>query len=235
MPRYGVGDRFELRLGYNFETGPASEVAEGDIAGNFGINAEQPVLYGFKSAVTRQDPTSRLMPRSALLAQGHTPIGSAEGRTQMPPGYVRGWVLPNGWTFDQAVRFATDREGADGYTLRAPSTVLRIPLGREKRWFTHLEYFGIMTQAKDHDFSKQFVDTGLHYLVTPNFAVGSVVAFGLNDQTRGVFVNAGFGVRFGIERPYGVASSSTNRRLGGVQHKGRSQAVPHRPGSSDDF
>ncbi len=52
--RYGIGDRLELRLGYNFETGRASEVAEGDIAGNFGINAEQQIFYGFKYAVTRR-------------------------------------------------------------------------------------------------------------------------------------------------------------------------------------
>jgi hypothetical protein len=194
--RYGVGDRLELRFGYNYELGRASEVAEGDIAGNFGINAEQQVLYGFKYAVMRQGSGFRLTPHSAFLTQAHTPIGSVEGRTQMRLGYAWGWVLPNGWTLDQAFRFGTDREGADGYTLWAPSTVLRIPLGREKRWFTHVEYFGIMSQAKERDFSKQFIDTGLHYFATPNFEVGGVVAFGINDQTRGVFVNVGFGIRF---------------------------------------
>jgi Putative MetA-pathway of phenol degradation len=194
--RYGVGDRFELRFGYNYEIGRASETAEGDIAGNFGINAEQQVLYGFKYAVTRGKSRRRLTPHSAFLAQAHTPIGSVEGQTQMRLGYAWGWVLPNSWTFDQAVRFGTDREKADGYTLWAPSAMLRIPLGREKRWFTHVEYFGVMSQAKEHDFSKQFIDTGLHYFITPNFEVGGVVAFGINDQTRGVLVNAGFGVRF---------------------------------------
>lgn len=194
--RYGVGDRLELRLGYNFETGPASEVAEGDIAGNFGINAEQQVLYGFKYAVTRQRPEYRLMPHSAFLAQAHTPVGSIKGQSQMRLGYVWGWALPNGWTFDSAFRFGTDREGEDGYTLWAPSMVLRVPLGREKRWFTHVEYFGIMSKAKESDFSKQFIDTGLHYFITPNFEVGTVVAFGINDQTRGILANVGFGVRF---------------------------------------
>jgi hypothetical protein len=194
--RYGIGDRFELRLGYNYEVGRAAEVAEGDIAGNFGINAEQQMLYGFKCALTRQRPDSRLLPNSAFLAQGHTPIGSIEGRTQMRLGYVWGWVLPNDWTFDSAIRFGTDREGGDGYTLWAPSTVLKVPFGRDKRWFTHVEYFGVMSQAKENDFSKQFIDTGLHYLITPNFEVGSIVAFGINDQTRGILVNVGFGIRF---------------------------------------
>jgi hypothetical protein len=194
--RYGIGDRLELRLGYNFETGRKSQQDEGDIVGNFGINAEQQIFYGFKYAVTRQQPGFRFMPNSAVLAQAHTPVGSVEHLTQARAGYVWGWVLPNGWTFDQAVRFGTDREGHDGYTLWAPSSVLRIPLGREKRWFTHVEYFGIMSQAKEHDFSKQFIDTGLHYFITPNFEVGTIVAFGINDQTHGVLVNAGFGIRF---------------------------------------
>jgi hypothetical protein len=194
--RYGIGDRLELRLGYNYEVGRASEVAEGDLAGNFGIDAEQQIFYGFKYAVTRQKSRFRLMPHSAFLAQAHTPIGSIERQTQMRLGYAWGWALPNGWTLDQGVRFGTDRDGPDGYTLWAPSTVLRIPLGREKRWFTHVEYFGIMTQSKEHDFSKQFIDTGLHYFITPNFEVGSIVAFGINDQTRGVLVNVGFGLRF---------------------------------------
>jgi hypothetical protein len=194
--RYGVGDRLELRFGYNYELGRASEVAEGDIAGNFGINAEQQVLYGFKYAVTRQKSRSRFTPHSAFLAQAHTPIGSIQGQTQIRLGYAWGWVLSNGWTLDQAIRFGTDREGRDNYNLWAPSTVLRIPLGREKRWFTQVEYFGVMTQGKAPDFSKQFIDTGLHYFITPNFEVGSVVAFGINDQTRGVLVNSGFGIRF---------------------------------------
>ena len=191
-----MGDRLELRFGYNDELGRASEVAEGDIAGNFGINAEQQVLYGFKYAVTRRNARYRFLPNGAFLAQAHTPIGSVEGQTQMRLGYAWGWILPNGWALDQGVRSATDREGRDGYTLWAPSTVLPYPLGREKRWFTRVEYFGIMTQAKERDFSKQFIDTGLHYFITPNFEVGSIVAFGINDQTRGVLVNAGFGIRF---------------------------------------
>jgi hypothetical protein len=131
--RYGIGDRLELRLGYNYEIGRASNVAEGDIASNFGINAEQQILYGFKYALTRQRPESRFMPNSAFLAQGNTPIGSVEGQTQIRLGYALGWVLPNGWTFDQGLRFGTDREGRDASTLWAPSAVLRIPLGREKR------------------------------------------------------------------------------------------------------
>ena len=53
-----------------------------------------------------------------------------------------------------------------------------------------------MTQGKGAEFSKQFIGTGLHYFITPNFEVGSIVAFGINEQSQGVLVNVGFGIRF---------------------------------------
>lgn len=194
--RYGIGDRLELRLGYNIELGRASEVGEGNIAGNFGINAEQQMLYGFKYAMTRQREGLPWLPHSAVLAQAHTPISSKESQTQGRFGYVWGYVLPNGWTFDQAMRAGTDREGEDGYTVWAPSAVLRIPFGRERKWFTHVEYFGVMSQAREKPFSFQFIDTGLHYFLTPNWEIGSIVAFGINDQSRGIIINFGTGFRF---------------------------------------
>jgi len=194
--RIGLTDRFEARLGYNFETGPETESAEGDIVGGFGANAEQQAYYGFKYQVTRRRPEYRLLPDSAFLIQGHTPIGSIEGQSQIRLGYAWGWELPNGWQFDQAIRFGTDREHEDHYNLWAPSVVLKIPLVESRRWFTQIEYFSVMSDGREVDFSKQFIDTGLHFLPTPNFEIGGVVAFGINEQTRGILLNFGFGYRF---------------------------------------
>ncbi|MBI1324670.1 hypothetical protein GC170_15995 [bacterium] len=194
--RIGLTERFEARIGYNFETGPETEAAEGDVVGGFGANAEQQVLYGFKYQVTRRNREYRLMPDSAFLIQGHTPIGSLEGQTQVRLGYSWGWELPRGMQFDQAIRFGTDREFDDRYNLWAPSAVLRIPLVESRRWFTQIEYFSIMSDGREIDFSKQFIDTGLHYLPTPNFEIGGIVAFGINEQTRGILINFGFGYRF---------------------------------------
>jgi hypothetical protein len=44
--------------------------------------------------------------------------------------------------------------------------------------------------------TRKNIGTGLHYFITPNYEVGSLVAFGLNEQTHGVLVNVGFGIRF---------------------------------------
>ena len=104
--RYGIGDRLELRLGYNYETGRASRVAEGDIAGNFGINAEQQILYGFKYAVTRAEPRipphasqcfPRAGPHAGRLGRGPDPdparlrlgLGLAQRLDVRPGGPVR--------------------------------------------------------------------------------------------------------------------------------------------------
>ena len=195
--RYGIGDRLELRLGYNFETGRASEVAEGDIAGNFGINAEQQIFYGFKYAVTRQRPEFRLMPHSAFLAQAHTPVGSVEGQTQIRLGYVWGWILPNGWTFDQAVRFGTDREGTR--RLHPLGTLDRAadPAGPREA-LVHARRV-----LRDHDTGARSTtsrsSSSTRACTTSSRRTSrsaAIVAFGINEQTRGVLVNVGFGIRF---------------------------------------
>jgi hypothetical protein len=195
--RYGLTDRLELRFGYNYETSPSNRDAiEGDIAGNFGINAQQQIYYGFKYQVSRQLEENPWKPNSAFLFQLHTPIASEQTRTQIRLGYALGWTLPNGWAVDTGFRYGTDRELGYNYTLWAPSTALKIPLGRRKRWYTQVEYFGIMSEFRPKNFSKQFVDTGLHYFITPNWEIGASVSFGINEQTQGTMVNAGMGIQF---------------------------------------
>lgn len=194
--RVGLTERFEARLGYNFESGRQANSPEGDLASNFGINAQQQFFYGFKFQTTTADKNNKIIPESAFLLHGNTPVGSVEGHSQIRLGYSWSWVLSNGWTLEQAIQYGTDREENDCYSLWAPSTVLRIPLDDEKRWFTQIEYFGVMSQNREVDFSKQFIDTGLHYLITPNLEVGGYVAMGINQQSRGALVNFGVGYRY---------------------------------------
>ncbi len=195
--RYGLTDRLELRLGYNYETTPTyRDAIEGDIAGNFGINAEQQIYYGWKYQVSRQQKETPWQPTSAFLFQFHTPIASEETHTQIRLGYALGWTLPNGWIVDTGFRYGTDREHSDKYTLWAPSSVLKIPFGRRNRWYTQFEYFSILSEFRPHNFSKQFVDTGLHYFITPDWEIGATISFGINEQTRGTLLSAGMGIQF---------------------------------------
>jgi hypothetical protein len=193
LMRLGIGDRFELRLGWNYESGRERLPAAGNIAGFFGANAQQQIYYGFKAAVTRQ---SGWLPGSAFLAQGHTPTGGHQSVTQPRIGYVLGWTLPNRWNFDAGFRFGTDDDEGHPYVLWAPSVVLKIPLTPSERLFTHVEYFGIITNGKQEDVSMHFVDTALHYLITPNLEIGAIVAFGPRSHGLDIVTNVGIGVRF---------------------------------------
>lgn len=191
--RYGIGKRFELRLGWNYETGRERLPDAGDIASFFGANAEQQIYYGFKAAVTEQ---SAWIPGSAFLAQGHTPTGGPQSATQLRLGCVVGWQLPNRWDFDAALRFGTDKDHEGGYQMWAPSAVLKIPLTSSYRWWTHVEYFGVVTQGKENDTSVHFVDLGLHHLITSNIEIGAIVAFGPHSGGLNLVTNFGIGMRF---------------------------------------
>jgi hypothetical protein len=193
LMRYGIGDRFELRLGWNYEAGRERVPGGGTIAGFFAANAEQQLYYGFKTVVSKQ---SGWVPGSAFFLQGHTPTGGPQSVSQLRTGYVLGWTLPNRWDFDAGFRFGTDKDQEGGYTLWAPSAVLKIPLTQNERWFTHVEYFGVITQGKENDTNKHFVDVGLHHLITPNFEVGGIVAFGLHSGGLNLVTNVGIGIRF---------------------------------------
>jgi hypothetical protein len=193
LMRYGIGDRLELRLGWNFETGRERVASGGDIAGFFGANAEQQLYYGFKAVVSKQ---SGWVPGSAFLAQGHTPTGGPQSVSQLRVGYVLGWTLPNRWDVDAGFRFGTDKDEEGSYRLWAPSAVLKIPLTGDERWFTHVEYFGVITQGKENDTHLRFVDIGLHHLFTPNIEAGAIVAFGPHSGGMNLVTNVGIGVRF---------------------------------------
>jgi hypothetical protein len=54
----------------------------------------------------------------------------------------------------------------------------------------------VITQGKENDTSMHFVDVGLHHLITPNFEVGGIVAFGPHRGRRYLVTNFGIGVRF---------------------------------------
>ncbi len=190
--RYGIGDRFELRLGWNYEAGQERVPGGGTIGGFFAANAEQQLYYGFKTVLTKQ---SGWLPGSAVFLQGHTPTGGPQSVSQLRTGYVVGWTLPNRWDFDAALRFGTDKDEEGGYTLWAPSAVLKIPLTANERWFSHVEYFGVFTQGKENDTSRNFVDIGLHHLLTPNFEIGGMVAFGPHSGGLNLVTNVGIGIR----------------------------------------
>ncbi|MFM7590213.1 MAG: hypothetical protein ACKO85_00325, partial [Isosphaeraceae bacterium] len=193
--RHGLTDDIEFRFGYNFESEKGSGDPESEIVNKFGINAQQQAFYGVKFQLTEQLPENLKIPDTAFMINGRSPIGSIEKHGQIGLGYAFGWELPNRMNFDGALLFGTERFKADNYFSWSPSTVLKIPLGPREKWFTQVEYFGLFSSSYKNNFALNFIDTGLHYFITDNWEIGTIVGTGVNESARGIFLNFGTGIR----------------------------------------
>jgi hypothetical protein len=200
--RFGMTDRLELRLGWNYEIGGGGNSVAGSTEGSDGledllglegggVEEESRVFYGFKAQVTDQ---YTLLPVSSVIVQGFTPTSGEANDSQVVATYVFGWELPGRSKLDAAMRYGTGSEEEDHFNVWAPSVVWKVPVGR--RIDVHAEYFGLFSQGKEQDFVQHFVSPGVHVLLTPDVEVGVRVGWGLNEQTPRFFSNVGLGVRF---------------------------------------
>ena len=195
--RYGLTERFELRLGWNYEVGGSSSEISGIDSGSdetfaaSSLERDSRLSYGFKFQASKQ---RNWVPESAFILQAFTPTSGAATDTQFAGTYVFGWKLSPQWKLDSAIRYATASAEQDRFDTWAPSTVLKYHIS--ERANLHAEYFGIFSSNKSEDFTRHYVSPGAHYLLTPNIEVGVRVGFGLNDQSARFFSNVGFGVRF---------------------------------------
>jgi len=195
LVRYGVSERIELRLGWNFEVGGAADVVSGGEGGTVleggGIGRESQMLYGAKVAVTEQNGW---LPRSCTIVQGFTPTSGEATATDVVATYAFGWEMANRWRLDSSMRYGTEHEPGDTFKQWAPSIVLRVPIN--DRWNVHAEYFGIYSQGAHEDFSRAFFSPGTHYLLTPNLELGVRLGWGVTEDAPRFFSNVGIGWRF---------------------------------------
>jgi Putative MetA-pathway of phenol degradation len=194
LVRYGMSDRIELRLGWNYEIGGGGDVSgdEGSAdMGAGGIERDSKLLYGFKAAVTEQDGWR---PRSVAILQGYTPTSGETTASDVVFAYAFGWEFDNHWRLDSSIRYGTSHELRDEFNEWAPSVVLRIPLSEQ--WTIHVEYFGIFSQGAEQEFSRSYFSPGVHYLLTPNLELGVRVGWGLTEDAPRFFSNVGIGWRF---------------------------------------
>jgi hypothetical protein len=195
LVRYGITERIELRVGWNFEVGGSGDVVSGN-EGTEGfeggkIERESQVLYGLKAALTEQ---SGWKPRSVAILQGYTPTSGEAPATDVVAAYAFGWELANRWRLDSSMRYGTEHGPHDAFNQWAPSVVLRVPVN--ERWNVHAEYFGIFSQGSEHDFSRSFISPGTHYLLTPNLELGLRLGWGITEDSPRFFSNVGIGWRF---------------------------------------
>lgn len=194
LVRRGIGERFELRIGANYEAGGPGTVTGTEVGGEDiepEAEYESRLLYGMKVATSEQ---AGAVPRSALIVQGFTPTYGPSTATTMYVGEAWGWTFANGWAWNTAMRYGTGSEELDAFSQWAPSTVLKIPVG--ERWNAHAEYFGIMSTGKEIPLNLQYASFGGHVLVTEDLELGLRYGWGLNETTPNFFANFGVGYRY---------------------------------------
>jgi hypothetical protein len=192
LVRRGIGERFELRLGFNYEAGGPG-LASGTQVGGEDLEAEQEsrMLYGAKLETSDQ---AGWIPMSALVIQGFTPLYGPTHESTMMVGEAWAWRFANGWEWRSAVRYGTGWAEEDFFNQWAPSTALKIPLG--ERWEIHGEYFGIMSSGKETSINVQYGSCGGHVLVTDDLELGLRLGWGLNETSPDFFANTGLGYRY---------------------------------------
>ncbi len=193
--RWGLSDRIELRVGWNYEIGgggnvvSAMESSEG--LGGTLVSEESHVMYGLKGMLSEQQGW---IPRSCVILEGFTPTSGDQPATQPVATYAFGWQLKNKWRWDWAMRYAQGVELLDTYNKWSPSTVLRIPLHEDFQ--IHLGYFGNFTEGREVERCRSFISPGAHYNFTPNLELGLRLGWGLTPDAANFFLNTGFGWRF---------------------------------------
>ncbi|TWT67067.1 transporter [Allorhodopirellula solitaria] len=195
IARYGIGDRFELRFGYNYEVGGAGNPISGNVPDEFeettDLERGSRVIYGAKWQVSHQRGWK---PESSVAIDAYTPLTGIDTATQLSTTYVFGWANRTDWKWDSAIRFGTGAFEDDSFNIWSPSTVVKFPLG--ENWEGHVEYFSVNTDGRVSESSQHFISPGTHYLINPNLEVGIRVGWGLNQQAPGFFSNIGTGLRF---------------------------------------
>lgn len=190
--RRGIGERFEARLGFNYEAGGPGTVSGSEFGGeDIETENEGRMLYGMKQETTDQ---AGWRPRSALIVQGYTPVSGPSNKSTVVVGESFGWRFANGWEWTSAMRYGTGFEEDDAFNQWAPSTVIKIPVG--ERWNVHAEYFAILSTQKEVPLNVQYASFGGHVLVTDNLELGLRVGWGLNDTSPDFFSNVGVGWRY---------------------------------------
>ena len=192
LVRRGLGEKVELRLGFNYEAGGPGTVSGNEIGGEDVISEyESRVLYGTKVETSEQDGW---IPQSALVVQGYTPTYGPTTQSTVVAGESFGWRFAKGWEWNSAMRYGTGFVEADAFNQWAPSSVLKIPVG--ERWNVHTEYFGIFSSGKELPLNIQYISFGGHVLVTKDLELGLRYGWGLNDTTPNFFTNVGVGLRY---------------------------------------
>lgn len=182
--RFGVGDGFELRLGFNFRQESFSLLDSSILGNSVGL---APLAIGFKYEMMQGEGW---VPQMALLASIAMPVGSSDYTSdKIEPGILLsfshdisddlglGYNLGMDFPEEQIFKYSL----ALGYSL---SEFVGI----------YAEVFG---QASDveNTVPENYFDAGITWLLLPNIQLDASVGYLLHDHRDGYFMSTGFSWR----------------------------------------
>ncbi len=195
LVRIGAWERFEWRLGFNYEQGSGGAVVSAVEVGEALLSeaggSEANILYGCKVRLTDGEGW---IPRSSAIIEAFTPVAGDVWGTEPAVTYAFGWSLPEEWRFDTAARY-TLADSEEGHFNRwSPSAVLRIPL--TERIEVHAEWFGTWSAGLADNSVQQYVGPGGHIMLSPRFELGCRMGWGLSRDAAGYYFDSGIGWLF---------------------------------------
>ncbi|MBM3981919.1 MAG: transporter [Planctomycetes bacterium] len=185
-------DWFELRLGQNVF---AQSVTENGVRTT--TTSASDLYVGAKLALTKQ---KGVLPEMAVILQGTVPSGGravTADRVLYGFNYLFSWDLND--TFSLAGSVSANKNVDDArreYVLYAQSLSIGYTLGKNltgyTEWFALYPAFATNTGGG----AQHYLDGGLQYFLTKNFALDVRIGVGLSRSADDLFAGAGFVVRY---------------------------------------
>lgn len=190
--RYGLSDRFELRLAFAAHTSSSYETATEKFESDGLADPE----LGFKLRLKEGDG---LAPAIALLVATTLPVGDDELTSDRYDPTLRlafdhdlTDTLGLGWNVGvyRESGYGPDGEDHEDFALYSASLGVSI----DERWGTFYELFGTIALGDEADDAHSF-DTGITYMVNDNLQVDIAAGVGINGEAPDTFVGLGISWR----------------------------------------
>ena len=197
LVRYGVNERTEFRLRYNY--GWKFDNEEEDIQGS------EDIRFGIKYQLAEQECRRPDMAVELLVT---APTGSADlstGRWEPGVDFLYGWELANGWTLAGSFGFISNGFGditfttvetdfEDQFVVWTQSLAVGKRLTEKNT--AYFEWFGLFSHGREDDNGLSFLNVGVDHYFTKNLLIDVRVGWGLTSASDDIFAGIGGAVRF---------------------------------------
>ncbi len=191
--RIGLTDYLELRIGWEgYVFSREKDLGTGAVDHTDGATD---LDLGFKLEFNEQEGW---IPESALIVSCTAPTGHpliTSNQVDTVVNYCYGWEFSEGFSLGCSTGNLWTADGAgDQFTVTFQSAVLGMALSEKSGTF--FEWYVLCPGGSDDNRAQHYVDTGLTYLVTPNFQIDWHIGMGISDAADDFYTGAGLVIRF---------------------------------------